>query len=419
MSAASEDSSVFNEAQPSPVSEGEGAVCAPDPEDARPQLESEPDDSSIEAGAKLTELYGRLFDKVYELSGRYVGFTDPFRVAHTAWCLGTWSFGTVNKQAYQRFGHYPRLQVTGMKGTGKSTAAKVTAGFCYMPERLGLETPATIFRLADDGCTLLLDEMDTQPHPDVRKVLRLGFERGQQIPRCETVKGQIYVEKYNVYAPVFISGQGAFDDDALQSRTITENMSRVPERENGNWPPELPASFTVATNWLAPRIGKVAPRYIATIDTGKVWKEMEADNGLPRMDSRDMQVFMPIWAMTPEKHRENLRLMIRRHTGYVTRMSAESPSVTVFLALLDMGKPKVVLPGELAKYINTALGIDHRHPDAFSGRGVSVHLRRMGLEPSPDLKHTRLGNPFSISVDEYTQLAVSLDVKVTEAKRPA
>lgn len=375
---------------------------------------------TVEAGVQaetpvnVWERYERLWSECHAFSATYCGLTPEFRVVQVSWAMGTWSFNKekATRPAYKRFPQYPLTQFIGGKGFGKTSAQHVTGAMSYNPQDKGLETPAVLFSAMNAGCTLLLDEVDKAPSADVRKVLRLCWDKGKKISRLRpNADGQMTMVDYDVYNPVCLAGVSALDDDALQSRILTENMTKVGRRESGNWkPPELCEKFKPEADRLRAMLGKVAPMAIGLVNPYKVWEAMEADEELPPMDSRSMQALLPIYALTPTAYMEAFYAFAKRHLGYVTRMSSDSPEVTVFLALVDMGMPRTFLCKDVATSINTTLGIAERTPDAWTYKSVSARLKNLGLEPDPTTQHMRLGNPYACSPTEYGELAASLGV---------
>ncbi len=343
-----------------PSTPSEGAGCAP--EDDRPEA---------------TE---KLFDDLYEWTCRYIGLTDEFRVAFVAWCMGTW--------VYETFASYPYIRLFGPPGSGKSTTEDVAVALCWKPKAILAYTPAVLFRQAAKGMTMILDEVNEKPSGAVLDVLRGGFSRDRVVVRNDPTKDGFIQHEFHIYGPKMISGQAPLDDPALESRCITENMALVPQREGGPWPPELPKCFRDEMQGTRIRLGKWAAANASMTHDGVVFPD--------GMESRAMQVFLPILAIVPKKQHDAVHKLIRRHQARVGRDSADTLEVRVLQALVDMNIGAATVnetfyPGEVADKANEAAGVGDKHPDALTGRKVSTALSRLGFKRG---RHTPRGNPF-------------------------
>lgn len=322
----------------------------------------------------------RLYESLFEWTCRYIGLTDEFRVAFVAWCMGTW--------VYQTFASYPYLRLFGPPGTGKSTVLDVAVALCWRPKATLAYTPAVLFRQAAKGMTLILDEVNEKPSGAVLDVLRGGFSRDRVVVRNDPTKDGFVEREFHIYGPKLIAGQAPLDDPALESRCIVENMALVPPKESRTWPPELPRSFYEEKPGMRVRLGKWAA---ANANMGH--DGVEFPDG---MESRAMQVFLPILAIAPQKHHEAAHRLIRRHQARVGRDSADTLEVRVLQSLVDMGignkqVNESFYPGDVANKANEAAGVSDKHSDALTGRKVSTALSRLGFKRG---RHTPRGNPF-------------------------
>jgi hypothetical protein len=342
----------------------------------------------------------RLFDDVYEFSARYVGWTDEFRTGASAWSMASW--------IYRRFDSFPYLQFVGPPGRGKSRSCRVVAAMAYEPFECACATAAVIYRKASQGVTLIIDEVDESLSGDIRKILRFGFSKGGRIPRCRTItrhteKSDVTdydVSSFDPYCPKVLSGQMPLSDPALQTRFLTMNMAKAPQRSDGSaWSPFLPPAFDTEKHSLRVRLGLWAKANV-NLDYTKV----ELPDGV---ESRQLQVFLPLYAVTPTRHREALDRLSTQHADYVSRETSDNIDVEVVQALIDMGSPSEFKPGQLADRLNEQRDSD----DQVSAKFVAVALRRMGFERKG---HTRTGNPFKADDEQIAELALSLGVRVAE-----
>src|SRR5262249_41163243 len=151
---------------------------------------------------------------------RYLYLTeDAHYLAIAIWIIHTHVFG--------RFQFSPRLVLEGpVRGCGKTTALSILELLCANPVKLDHVTDASLFRLADQGHTVLLDEVDNQglsTNSALRSVMNSGHRRGGKI--CRHIGGQ-QVE-FSTYAPLALGVIGKLPLPLLH-RSIVIHMQRSP-----------------------------------------------------------------------------------------------------------------------------------------------------------------------------------------------
>ncbi len=119
----------------------------------------------------------------------------------TLWILGTY-FSPL-------FLTYPRLNLLGEKGSGKSKALQLIAVLGFNGLHMLEPTGAVLFRLIEPlRPTLCLDEMENLDR-DARKaigaIFNAGYKWGARVPRTEERDGRRVVEWYGVYAPLAVA----------------------------------------------------------------------------------------------------------------------------------------------------------------------------------------------------------------------
>jgi hypothetical protein len=362
--------------------------------------------SAVVEGAVSDTHLERVFDAVYEYTATYCGLTYEFRVGHAAWCIGTWRF--------RDFQSYPMLQLTGPPGYGKTVTMEVTRNLVeHASPIMNCATEAVLFRRAAKGETLFLDELNKRPDNRFLEILRSGYSHKGVVPRNEpTGKGGYIMRDFSVYCPKMLAGQEPLKDAALRSRIIMENMLHVPERDEP-WPPYIPKSIEKATESLRIRLGQWKSK------TGSLdYEQTVMPDGL---ESRMAQTFLPLFTLTPQKHRAALMDLVKRHKRVVVRESADTVEVEVLQALCDMDladqrEDVSILPGRVANRINNVRDIDARHKDAMTGRKVGDSLSRLGL---PRGKHTRDGDPFIIQPGKLASLKLTYGIEDEGPEVPA
>lgn len=167
---------------------------------------------------------------------RYVDISPLFEKIASYYVLFSWVFDDFNELPY--------LRVRGDFGSGKTRFLLTVGSLCYKPIfASGASTVSPIFRILDSfGGTLIVDECDfrfSDEKAEVVKILNNGNARGFPVLRSESVRGREFDPRaYNVFGPKLVGTRGFFQDRALESRCLTEQMGTRELR------PGIPLSFT-------------------------------------------------------------------------------------------------------------------------------------------------------------------------------
>jgi hypothetical protein len=131
-------------------------------------------------------------------------------------------------------------------GSGKTRFLLNVGSLCYKPIfASGASTVSPLFRLlqAFRG-TLIIDEGDfrfSDEKVEVIKILNNGNAKGFPVLRGDTVRGREFIPNaYQVYGPKLVATRGFFEDKALESRCLTEEMGTRRLRD------EIPLNLTDA-----------------------------------------------------------------------------------------------------------------------------------------------------------------------------
>src|ERR1051326_3857262 len=174
---------------------------------------SEPTDYGDEAA-----LVSRLRDFVR----RHVEVSEDFELISTYYILFTW--------VYDAFHEVPYVRVRGGYGSGKTRFLLTVGSLCRLPIfASAASTVSPIFRLLDAfRGTLILDEGDfrfSDEKAEIVKILNNGNARGFPVLRTEvSPKMEFDPRAYNVFGPKIVATRGFFQDRALESRCVTEDM---------------------------------------------------------------------------------------------------------------------------------------------------------------------------------------------------
>jgi hypothetical protein len=174
---------------------------------------SEPTEYGTEA-----ELVARIRDFVR----RHVEVSEEFEEVATYYVLFTW--------LYDAFDEVPYVRVRGGYGSGKTRFLLTVGSICYKPIfASAASTVSPLFRLLDGfRGTLVLDEGDfrySDEKSEVVKILNNGNARGFPVLRTEVSRQREFDPRaYHVFGPKIVATRGFFQDRALESRCLTEDM---------------------------------------------------------------------------------------------------------------------------------------------------------------------------------------------------
>lgn len=170
---------------------------------------------------------------------RYLDVSAPFELVATQYVLFTWLYDSFNEVPYIRF--------QGDYGTGKTRALLVVGSLCYKAFfASGASTVSPIFHILDAfRGTLILDEADfrfSDEKSEIIKVLNNGNVDG--IPVLRTMMNrqrEFNPQAFRVFGPKIVAMRKAYDDQALESRFLTEVMGQMSLRDDVpiNLPPTL------------------------------------------------------------------------------------------------------------------------------------------------------------------------------------
>lgn len=153
---------------------------------------------------------------------RYVDVSAVFEELAAYYVLLSW--------LYDCFYELPYLRVRGDYGSGKTRFLLVVGSVCYKPMfASGASTTSPLFRTMDAfKGTLILDESDfrlSDERAEIVKILNNGNARGFPVLRTEVTRAKEFDPRaYTVFGPKIVATRGYFEDRALESRCLTEEM---------------------------------------------------------------------------------------------------------------------------------------------------------------------------------------------------
>lgn len=159
---------------------------------------------------------------------RYVDLSPEFVTIASTYVLLSW--------VYDAFNELPYLRFRGDYGSGKTRALLVIGSITYKPLfASGASTISPIFHALDlFRGTLVVDESDfrmSDERAELVKIMNNGNVRGFPVLRSQATPAKTFDPRaFHVYGPKIVAMRHAFDDPALESRFLTEEMGQRPLR---------------------------------------------------------------------------------------------------------------------------------------------------------------------------------------------
>jgi hypothetical protein len=234
---------------------------------------------------------------------RYVDLSPLFERIASYYVLFSW--------VHDAFPELPYLRVRGDYGSGKSRFLQVVGSVCYKPIfASGASTVSPLFRMIDAvRGTLLLDEGDfrfSDERAEIVKILNNGNASGFPVLRTEVnAKREFTPTAYTVFGPKLVATRSFFEDRALESRCLTEEMGTRPLRE------EIPLNATALAKEEALRLrNKLLLFRFRTFHKSGVNPELVDRSLEPRLN----QVFVPLLSVIEDADvRADLKELARHY----------------------------------------------------------------------------------------------------------
>jgi hypothetical protein len=339
------------------------------------------------------EEYGsedELFSEVRRFIHRHVDLSDAFEEVAAAYVLFSW--------VYDAFNEVPYLRVRGDYGSGKSRFLLTVGSLCYKPIfASGASTVSPIFRILDavQG-TLVVDEGDfraSDEKAEIVKILNNGNARGFPVLRTESTPTKEFNPRaFHVFGPKLVATRNLFDDRALESRCLSEDMGVRPLR--ADIPINLPECFEEEARTLR---GKLLLYRLRTRGTRRQLAEASALKGLePRLS----QILLPLLAIAPRQETRDRLLSLARRSGQVLSaeraMAIEAEVLAILYELWQEKLPLTVI--EITRRFAQRHGAEYEY--AVTPRWIGSILRRKLM-----LNSQKRGGTFVIPASEYPKLA--------------
>lgn len=343
------------------------------------------DKKAIEMGAiyfpdKPME-YGSLKELMEEINAfikKYMDISELFRMFSTWYVIFSWVTDKINTVPY--------LRVVSDFGTGKSRFLQTVGKLCYKPMILaGATTVASMFRSIERWKgTLLLEEYtpkESGEEEDETKILNCGFERGIPVTRCDKETGKL--NYFDTFGPKVISSRQEFDDQALNSRCLTETLT---ETRRNDIPIILPDEFYIEQQNIRNKLLMFRLHH---------WKEIDSDViktiKFPPISKRLVQAFSSFVALFAHDP-ESLKLFMDYVVFYNKKLieeqsqSFEGLIVNAYFDLKAKGENFYITPQDIANQMAES-GYKNKEGNPYSARSIGRCLKTLGLKT----KQERIG----------------------------
>lgn len=230
----------------------------------------------------------QLASAIEEYIRKYVDLSPEFLKVATSYVLLSW--------VYDAFNELPYLRFRGDFGTGKTRALAVIGSILYKGFfASGASTVSPIFYILNAfRGSLILDEADfrfSDEKAEMSKILNNGNVAGFPVLRqTMNAKKEFDPKAFQVFGPKIVGSRQSFDDAALESRFLTEDM--VFRRPPAHIPRGLPDAQKDEARALRNRL--LAYRYVFR---HKVKLIEEVDDG--ERSARTAQIIGPLLSVAP------------------------------------------------------------------------------------------------------------------------
>lgn len=255
---------------------------------------------------------------------RYVDLSDRFQRVASYYVLLTW--------VYDAFNELPYLRLRGDFGSGKTRALIVIGSLCYKSFfASGASTVSPIFHTLDMfRGTLVFDEADfrfSDERAELVKIFNNGNAKGFPVLRTAvTVKREFDPRAFNVYGPKIVAMRRSFEDQALESRFLTEEMGQRNLR--GDIPINLPDVQKEEARSLRSRL--LMYRF-QSLDRIKIDESLVDPSLSPRLN----QILVPLLSIIDDEHlQEEVRDSVKSFDQdlYAERSASAEAGVLEILA---------------------------------------------------------------------------------------
>jgi hypothetical protein len=332
-----------------------------------------------------------LVSRIRDFVRRHVELSEEFELISTYYVLFSW--------VYDAFHEVPYVRVRGGYGSGKTRFLLTVGSLCRLPIfASAASTVSPIFRLLDSfRGTLILDEGDfrySDEKAEIIKVLNHGNSRGFPVLRTEvSSKKEFDPKAYHVFGPKIVATRGFFQDKALESRCLTEDMRGGAIRSG--IPLNLDERFHEEAREIRNQLLLYRLRHFKNA-------RAEVRAGARDLEPRLQQIFGPLCSVISDaSERDKVASLIRTYNEDIVEERSEAAEAQVLGVIRDL-----VAKGPEARLAIQDITREFiaRHGDQYGRRVTprwvgSLVRRRLGLRPS------RSTGVFTLGPEDVARLA--------------
>ena len=331
-----------------------------------------------------------LVSRIRDFVRKFVEVDEDFELITTYYILFTW--------VYDAFHEVPYVRVRGGYGSGKTRFLMTVGSLCRFPLfASAASTVSPIFRLLDSfRGTLILDEGDfrfSDEKAEIVKILNNGNAKGFPVLRTEvSSKKEFDPRAYHVFGPKVIATRGFFQDRALESRCVTEDMRGGALRE------EIPLNLDERFHEEARGI-----RNQLLLWRLRHFKDARGETraGARDLEPRLQQIFGPLVSVISDvSARQRVISAIGRYNEDLVEERSEAAEAQVLQVIREL----VAKPDARLAIQDITMEFIRRYGDDYERRVTprwvgSLVRRRLGLKPS------RNTGVFTLGPEEVARLA--------------
>ncbi|HEY2445039.1 MAG TPA: hypothetical protein VGI20_04805 [Rhizomicrobium sp.] len=301
---------------------------------------------------------------------RYVDLNPIFLEIAAHYALLSW--------VYDAFNECPYLRLQGDFGTGKTRALITIGSILYKPVfASGASTVSPIFHILDVfGGSLVLDEADfrfSDAANQLVKILNNGTMRGLPVLRTMQNRDREFNPRaFKVFGPKIVAMRGSYDDDALESRFLSEDMTARTLRDD--IPVHLPSALRAEALSLRNRLlhFRFSSLFSMAIDP------MAAS---PGATARINQITLPLLSLVDDLETKHaIQQVATKQAAAIPRFGDLQMTEIIFRALrtafADANRSTVSV-GEITREVNGNPSVEFPYTTKQIGHLIR---RRIGIE---------------------------------------
>ena len=281
---------------------------------------------------------------------------------------------------YDGFNELPYLRVRGDTGSGKTRFLLTIGSLCYKPIfASGASTVSPIFRMLDAfRGTLIIDESDfrfSDEKAEIVKILNNGNVKGFPVLRSEqSTTGEFNPRAYRVFGPKIVATRGFFDDRALESRFLSEEMGQ--SRLRDEVPINLPGTHKEEALHLRNKLLLFRFRNFK--------KQSPSESLVDRsVEPRLNQIFVPLLCIVSDpKVQEEFRGVIRQYNRELVSergQGTEAQVLEVIQSLLAVPETTQLTVSDITSRFTDLYAGEYKHKITHKWVGYVVR-KRLGLK---------------------------------------